>query len=148
MMAVTFFPFFFFFKQKTAYEIMPSLVGSEMCIRDRVQAAAAYISLGAPAGIGPAALNLRMLTKRGVSNALAVASVGLVQLAQFVTTLVLLLVLSLVSGSNLPLDMPSGTQLLGIAFVAVATVAIMFIPPIRQWLAAQVVPVWRLSLIH
>ena len=30
------FLFFFFFKQKTAYEIMPSLVGSEMCIRDRV----------------------------------------------------------------------------------------------------------------
>ena len=34
-----FFSFFqlfstFFFKQKTAYEIMPSLVGSEMCIRD------------------------------------------------------------------------------------------------------------------
>ncbi|CUX18454.1 hypothetical protein BN3590_00108 [Clostridium sp. C105KSO15] len=27
-------PIFFFFKQKTAYEIMPSLVGSEMCIRD------------------------------------------------------------------------------------------------------------------
>src|SRR5428012_14853 len=30
--------FFFFFKQKTAYEIMPSLVGSEMCIRDRQSA--------------------------------------------------------------------------------------------------------------
>eukprot|EP00825_Cyclidium_porcatum_P032531 TRINITY_DN3479_c0_g1_i2.p1 TRINITY_DN3479_c0_g1~~TRINITY_DN3479_c0_g1_i2.p1 ORF type:complete len:158 (+),score=41.95 TRINITY_DN3479_c0_g1_i2:53-526(+) len=29
--------FFFFFKQKTAYEIMPSLVGSEMCIRDSYQ---------------------------------------------------------------------------------------------------------------
>ena len=28
---------FFFFKQKTAYEIMPSLVGSEMCIRDRYE---------------------------------------------------------------------------------------------------------------
>ena len=27
---------FFFFKQKTAYEIRLSLVGSEMCIRDRV----------------------------------------------------------------------------------------------------------------
>ena len=26
----------FFFKQKTAYEIMPSLVGSEMCIRDSI----------------------------------------------------------------------------------------------------------------
>ena len=31
--------YFFFFKQKTAYEIMPSLVGSEMCIRDRLYAA-------------------------------------------------------------------------------------------------------------
>ncbi len=27
--------FFFFFKQKTAYEIASCLVGSEMCIRDR-----------------------------------------------------------------------------------------------------------------
>src|SRR5450756_1454437 len=27
---------FFFFKQKTAYEIMPSLVGSEMCIREEL----------------------------------------------------------------------------------------------------------------
>src|SRR5428012_3871 len=35
------FIFFFFFKQKTAYEIMPSLVGSEMCIRDRCR----YIDL-------------------------------------------------------------------------------------------------------
>eukprot|EP00658_Telonema_sp_P-2_P010722 TRINITY_DN14052_c0_g1_i3.p1 TRINITY_DN14052_c0_g1~~TRINITY_DN14052_c0_g1_i3.p1 ORF type:complete len:416 (-),score=111.65 TRINITY_DN14052_c0_g1_i3:190-1437(-) len=29
--------FFFFFKQKTAYEMLRSLVGSEMCIRDRAQ---------------------------------------------------------------------------------------------------------------
>eukprot|EP01015_Nassula_variabilis_P015204 TRINITY_DN2272_c0_g1_i4.p2 TRINITY_DN2272_c0_g1~~TRINITY_DN2272_c0_g1_i4.p2 ORF type:complete len:112 (-),score=37.75 TRINITY_DN2272_c0_g1_i4:60-395(-) len=28
---------FFFFKQKTAYEISACLVGSEMCIRDRLQ---------------------------------------------------------------------------------------------------------------
>src|SRR5665648_1032104 len=32
---MVFFNFFFFFKQKTAYEIMPSLVGSEMCIGDQ-----------------------------------------------------------------------------------------------------------------
>ena len=35
--------FFFFFKQKTAYEIMPSLVGSEMCIRDRVNISPAVL---------------------------------------------------------------------------------------------------------
>mgnify|MGYP007068840916 CR=1 FL=1 len=28
---------FFFFKQKTAYEMLRSLVGSEMCIRDRIR---------------------------------------------------------------------------------------------------------------
>ncbi|VTU58961.1 polyphosphate kinase [Lactobacillus casei subsp. casei ATCC 393] [Lacticaseibacillus rhamnosus] len=28
---------FFFFKQKTAYEISLGLVGSEMCIRDRLE---------------------------------------------------------------------------------------------------------------
>ena len=27
----------FFFKQKTAYEMLRSLVGSEMCIRDRIR---------------------------------------------------------------------------------------------------------------
>ena len=31
--------FFFFFKQKTAYEIASCLVGSEMCIRDSYDAA-------------------------------------------------------------------------------------------------------------
>ena len=31
--------FFFFFKQKTAYEMLRSLVGSEMCIRDRFNTA-------------------------------------------------------------------------------------------------------------
>ena len=29
--------FVFFFKQKTAYEILSGLVGSEMCIRDRLR---------------------------------------------------------------------------------------------------------------
>ena len=29
--------FFFFFEQKTAYEMLRSLVGSEMCIRDSVR---------------------------------------------------------------------------------------------------------------
>ena len=33
----------FFFKQKTAYEMLRSLVGSEMCIRDRPGAAQKYV---------------------------------------------------------------------------------------------------------
>ena len=51
-----FLPFFclFFFKQKTAYEIMPSLVGSEMCIRDshnNVQKVNNHYSTGRPGGL-------------------------------------------------------------------------------------------------
>ena len=37
---------FFFFKQKTAYEMLRSLVGSEMCIRDRVIDAAREVMGG------------------------------------------------------------------------------------------------------
>ena len=34
----------FFFKQKTAYEMLRSLVGSEMCIRDRLKAAGVRVT--------------------------------------------------------------------------------------------------------
>eukprot|EP00658_Telonema_sp_P-2_P076556 TRINITY_DN6726_c0_g1_i1.p1 TRINITY_DN6726_c0_g1~~TRINITY_DN6726_c0_g1_i1.p1 ORF type:complete len:188 (+),score=60.03 TRINITY_DN6726_c0_g1_i1:21-584(+) len=34
--------YFFFFKQKTAYEMLRSLVGSEMCIRDRLKSCPEY----------------------------------------------------------------------------------------------------------
>ena len=108
-----------------------------------VQCAAAFAALVAPAGIGPAALNLRMLTRRGVANTLAVASVGLVQLSQFVTTLVLLLVLSLVSGTQIPLGMPSTAVLVAIGVAAVAVAAALLVPPLRQWLARRILPVWR-----
>ena len=41
----------FFFKQKTAYEIMPSLVGSEMCIRDSFYPCKALLSEFQAAGV-------------------------------------------------------------------------------------------------
>ena len=46
---------FFFFKQKTAYEVLRSLVGSEMCIRDRVSIAVVMVVMvgGAATFWGP-----------------------------------------------------------------------------------------------
>lgn len=108
-----------------------------------VQTAAAFVSLVAPAGVGPAALNLRMLTRRGVANPLAVASVGLVQVSQFLTTLALLLVLSLLSGSQSALRMPSRTVLVVTALIAIAAASTLLIPPVRAWVAARTVPLWR-----
>ena len=108
-----------------------------------VQTAAAYVALAAPAGVGPAALNLRMLTRRGVSNTLAVASVGLVQVSQFITTVALLFTISLVSGSAIPLGMPSTAVLVTVALVAAAIGAAMIIPPLRQWVLRRLGPLWR-----
>ena len=50
--------FFFFFKQKTAYEISACLVGSEMCIRDRTRAMLRELQLVAARGLARKALGL------------------------------------------------------------------------------------------
>lgn len=106
-----------------------------------VQVAGSYVALVAPAGVGPAALNLRMLTRRGVTNTLAVASVGLVQVSQFITTLALLLVLSLASGR--PMQAPSRTVVVAVVVVVLAVSAAMLVPVVRRWVALRTVPLWR-----
>jgi len=108
-----------------------------------VQSAASFVALVAPAGVGPAALNMRMLTKRGVASGLAVASVGLVQVSQFFTTIFLLLVLSTVSGSQGTLQLPSATGLLAIAIVVAAVASTLLVPAIRQRIWRRAAPMWR-----
>jgi uncharacterized membrane protein YbhN (UPF0104 family) len=97
------------------------------------QMAGSFVSLAAPAGIGPAALNLRMLTRRGVATPRAVATVALVQISQFVVTVLLLVVLSIFTGSGGLIQLPSLTVLLTIAGVGVLVVATLLIPAIRRW---------------
>ncbi len=98
-----------------------------------VQMAGSFVSLAAPAGIGPAALNLRMLTRRQISTPMAVATVGLVQVSQFVVTVLLLVVLSLTTGSGSLVSLPSTTVLLAIALVAAVVVALLLVPAVRRW---------------
>jgi len=97
------------------------------------QMAGSFVSLAAPAGIGPAALNLRMLTRRGVATPMAVATVALVQVSQFVVTVLLLVVLSIFSRSGGLIELPSTTVLLAIAGVAAAVVATLLVPAVRRW---------------
>src|SRR5690625_6798440 len=65
-----------------------------------VQVASSVITLVAPAGVGPAALNLRFMQKRGVATPMAVATVALLQVSQFVTTVLLLIAIALLTGSS------------------------------------------------
>jgi uncharacterized membrane protein YbhN (UPF0104 family) len=97
------------------------------------QMAGSFVALATPAGIGPAALNLRFLNRRGVSTPMAVATVALVQFSQFVVTVLLLVVLSLSTGSGGLVELPSATILLATAIAAVIVVALLLVPAIRHW---------------
>ncbi|MFC4554674.1 lysylphosphatidylglycerol synthase transmembrane domain-containing protein [Georgenia faecalis] len=105
-----------------------------------VQVAASVISLVAPAGVGPAALNIRFLTRRKVETPIAVATVALVQVTQFVTTILLLVTVALVTGSAGTLSFP--TDGVGIAAGAVILLAgvTMLVAPLRTWIWRKIGP--------
>lgn len=109
----------------------------------KVQTAATFVALAAPAGIGPAALNLRALTRRGVSTTVAAATVGLVQVSQFVMTLLVLLVLSMLPGGmDDPLSV-SPTILIAVG-ISIGLVAVaLLIPRVRNWALARLMPTVR-----
>ncbi|WP_062077162.1 lysylphosphatidylglycerol synthase transmembrane domain-containing protein [Demequina globuliformis] len=105
------------------------------------QVAAAYIALAVPAGIGPAALNLRLLTKRRVPTPLAVATVALVQVSAVIVTVVGLFALTLFTGSEGTLaSLPSTSVLVGVGVVMAVVVAFMLVPKVRRWVVGKVMP--------
>lgn len=105
-----------------------------------VQVAASLVTLVAPAGIGPAALNLRFLQKKNVATAPALATVTVVQVAQFVTTVVVLAVLMLATGDFGMLSAPSQTMVTTIVVIAAVIVALFLVRPLRQWIYGKLRP--------
>lgn len=109
-----------------------------------IQTAASFVALAAPAGIGPAALNLRTLTRRGVSGSLAAATVALIQVTQLVVTIGLLVVLTLTSGTQQQSPVPLSPAVLAVVgVVVVAIAAALLVPPVRAWAVRKVMPTLR-----
>lgn len=104
------------------------------------QMAGSFVALATPAGIGPAALNLRFLSRQGVKLPMAVATVALVQVSQIVVTVLLLLVLTLVSGTGALIELPGPTLLIAVGIVAVVVLALMLVPPVRHWVWEKAKP--------
>ncbi|MDR0959027.1 MAG: flippase-like domain-containing protein [Propionibacteriaceae bacterium] len=105
------------------------------------QVAAAFVAVAAPAGFGPAAVNLMLLTKRKVPTALAAATVALTQVSQIVVTVVFLLVLTLVTGSGVIGSLTVTPGMLVVAIiVALAVTVVLIVPSTRKWVAARVLP--------
>ena len=104
------------------------------------QVAASIITVVAPAGVGPAALNLRYLRKRRVPTAAAVTTVTLMQISQALITIILLLLVMVSAGSSLSVSLPYGTIL---AVVMLAVGVIVAVPKVRRWIWAKIEPTWQ-----
>lgn len=105
-----------------------------------VQVAASVVALVAPAGVGPAALNVRYLSRRRIPMTVAVATVGLTQITQFVTTVLLLAAVALVTGSVGTLQTPSPGVVVAIVAVVALAGAALAVPKVRDWVWKQVAP--------
>ncbi|TGO03830.1 lysylphosphatidylglycerol synthase transmembrane domain-containing protein [Serinibacter arcticus] len=106
-----------------------------------VQIAASVVALVAPAGVGPAALNLRFMQKQRLDTPMALATVALVQISQFVTTVLLLIVVALITGSSGALDqLPSGAVLIGALVVVVLVGSALAVTRLRRWVLAKITP--------
>lgn len=105
-----------------------------------IQVAASLITLVAPAGVGPAALNLRFLQKKGIRTAPAVATAAIVQIAQFIATVLLLLVIALFSGSLGSIVTPSKPILFAILGIAAVVAVVALVPQLRNWIIKKAQP--------
>lgn len=107
------------------------------------QVAASFVGVAAPAGIGPAGLNLRFLTRQGMKMPVAVATVTLLQIYHFLTTILLLLLVVVVSGTSLG---AFSTDTMTIVWIVAAVVglvaALIAVPAIRKWVWKKVSPIW------
>ncbi len=110
-----------------------------------VQAASSIVSLVAPAGIGPAAIDLRYITKQGVETKLAVATVSLIQVTRFISTLGFLIFMMIFAGAGGSADslLPSGTAIVWTVLVLIVLAVVMALPPIRAALTRRFGPMLR-----
>lgn len=106
-----------------------------------VQIASSIVSLVAPAGVGPAAIDLRYLTKRRIEAPLAVATVSFTMVSRFVVTVVLLVLVTVFTGSAGTVVLPSVSVVVGILLVVALVGALVAIPRIRAWVWKKARPV-------
>lgn len=106
-----------------------------------VQVASSIVSLVAPAGVGPAAIDIRFLTRQKVDTPLAVATVSLAQVSRFVVTVGMLLLVGVLSGTTGSVVLPSRSLLVGTGVVVALLGSLIAIPKVRAFALAKLVPI-------
>lgn len=103
-----------------------------------VQFSASFVKLVAPAAVGGVAINTRYLQKRGITPALAVASVGASQLVMMIFHIGLLLLFAYITGSSTATSFtPSRGLVLVMLAVAVLVVLVLGVPPLRRLITGR-----------
>jgi uncharacterized membrane protein YbhN (UPF0104 family) len=106
--------------------------GAQVCL--------GFVRLIAPATVGTAAINIRLLTRAGVGGPLAAASVAANQVGNVAITIPLIVVLGLITGSSATASLePSPTTIAIIAGVLLLAGLLLLTPPVRS----RVRDLWR-----
>ena len=105
------------------------------------QLAVSFTGLVAPTAVGTVALNVRFLQCSGVDPAVAVSSVGLVQLGMFVNHVVLLVLFGVLAGTSTDTSFaPPQGAVIGFLVVVVAALVGLSLPVGRRLLQSRLRP--------
>jgi len=97
------------------------------------QVSLGFVRLIAPATVGNAAINIRLLTRAGVAGPLAAASVAANQVGNVAISIPLIIVLGIATGSSAAAGLdPSPTTLAIIGGVILLAALLLLMPPIRS----------------
>jgi glycosyltransferase 2 family protein len=107
-----------------------------------VQLSTAFVGVAMPATVGHVAVNARYLHKQDVDEGTIAASVTVSQLVNVVTTVLLLIVLGVLTGSGLSKFKiaPGADLLIGLAVIAVAIIVVLAVPQTRKQVTGIVWP--------
>lgn len=109
-----------------------------------VQVAAAFAGFVTPPAVGGLAVNIRYLRKSRLSAAAAATSVGMCQVVNAVSHVVLLITFAAITGVSSPHSVPIPSW----AFIVIGGVAVVLgggltVPALRHWLFARLLPPLR-----
>ncbi|WRS30857.1 lysylphosphatidylglycerol synthase transmembrane domain-containing protein [Actinomycetaceae bacterium MB13-C1-2] len=108
-----------------------------------VQMASSFVGVAAPAGLGPVALHLDYLKKRGMSTVSASAVVAFIALAQVAMSITMVIV-ALIFDHQFPhVNFPLRTVILVMVGVIVALALTLVIPKVRRLAIAKTQDYWK-----
>jgi uncharacterized membrane protein YbhN (UPF0104 family) len=107
-----------------------------------VQLSTAFVGVAMPPTVGHVAVNARYLHREKVDEGTIAAAVTVSQLVNIVTTVLLLIVLGVLTGSGLSKFKiaPGGDVLIGLAVIAVAVITVLAVPVTRRKVTGAVWP--------